>query len=358
MPVIVVEDDKILRLLEVILDPRVTQSRVEAFKDYLSFDVADPLKWFTQQRRLAAAIYPAEVILVKNPMEMRSALPDADAIVIENLKVSDYELSLGKKLRLVQKFGVDTRNIDLTACAKMGIRCKTLRRRVNGAVGEHAILLMLALGRKLIETNGALDFGSLRSLGYRPALFKNRHVQGANWARVNGIQSLQGATVGALGLGEIGREVAVRAKAMGSRILYYQRRPLTKKLEKQSSATFVSFEKLLQTSDFISIHLPLNPETKGMLNQDAFALMKKNVILSNVSRAPIIDRDALIEALDNKNIGGVGLDVHYQEPSAKQEPLKQYANVILSPHIAVAHRSHNLADMAELIKNLFGVLGS
>jgi len=354
---IVVQDDKILRFLEVILDPDVSEERVEAFRDYLSCDVPDPDVWFDEQRRLAAAIYPSTVKMVADEAQMNAALPDADAVVSESFSIGADELALAGTLKLIQKFGVDARNVDLDACAAAEVPVKTLRRRVNGTVAEHAILLMMAVGRKLVETDGALDFDSLRALGYEAAKFHPDHVAGANWARVSDLKSLQGATLGALGFGEIGREVATRAKAMGMEVLYYQRTRLPADIEAESEATYVSYEKLFEASDFISIHLPLNASTEGMVDTASFARMKPGAIIANISRAQIIDRDALIAALDSGHLGGAGLDVHYAEPGDPKEPLKNYRNVVLSPHVAVAQRLHNMADIAELVANLTEALG-
>jgi len=356
MATIVVQDDKILRFLQVILDPDVAPSRVNAFRDYLAFDIPDPDAWFEEQRQRATAIYPSRILMVEDEDAMRAALPEADAVVSESFRIGAGDLALGTNLKLVQKFGIDARNVDQDACRDAGVPVRTLRRRVNGTVAEHAILLMLAVGRKLIETHGALDFASLQALGYKPAKFDPDHVAGANWARIHGLRSLQGATLGALGLGEVGREVATRARAMGMEILYYQRTRLPKDIEAECSATYVSYEELLQRSDFISVHLPLNDSTRGMLNSDAFALMKTGAIVANISRAHIVDQDALIAALDGGRLGGAGLDVHYEEPGASNEPLRNYPNVVLSPHIAVAQRAHNLADTAELVGNLANAL--
>lgn len=354
---IVVQDDKILRFLEVILDPDVSAERVEAFRDYLSFDVADPDAWFDEQRRLAASIYPSKITMVEDEAAMRTALPDADAVVSESFSIGKAELETGKNLKLIQKFGIDARNVDLAACAAAGVPVRTLRRRVNGTVAEHAILLMMAVGRKLTETDGALDFASLQALGYKPAKFHPDHVAGANWARVHGLKSLQGATLGALGLGEVGREVATRAKAMGMEILYFQRTRLPAEIEAESGARYVSYDELLEASDFISVHLPLNESTEGMVDSASFARMKPGAIIANISRAQIIDRDAMIAALDSGRLGGAGLDVHYAEPGDPDEPLKTYSNVILSPHVAVAQRAHNMADTAEMVANLAAALG-
>ncbi len=352
MPVIVVDDDKVLRFLHVLLDPGVPPDRAAALTDFLSFDIADVGTWMDNVRVSCGALYPASVRMVPDQDSLHAALPEADAVVVEGLAVGEAELARSAGLKLVQKFGVDSRNIDLDACARAGISVRTVRRRVNGAVAEHAIALMMAVGRKICETEGALDFSSLRALGYKPALFDANHISGANWARIHGLKSLQGATLGALGLGEVGREVAPRARAMGMEVLYYQRNRLPSEIEAESNAQYVSFEELLERSDFLSVHLPLTPETEGMIDAAAFARLKPGAILVNVSRAHIVDRGALIEALNSGHLGGAGLDVHYQEPGDADEPLKSYPNVVLSPHIAVASRTHAIADMEAVVSNL------
>ena len=358
MLTIIIEDDKILRSLQVILDLNVSAERTHAYCDYLSVDTPDPLSWIEQQRKKVASILPINIQMVESADTMRALIPNSHAIITESLSIGGEELGIGGELKLIQKFGMDTRNIDVPACERAGVLVRTLRRRVNGVVAEHAILLMLAVGRKLIETNGALDLFSLRSLGYKPKRFDTNHISGANWARIDGLRSLSGATVGALGMGEVGREVAVRAKAMGATIIYYQRSQLSEKLEQKYGATYTPYEELLQSSDFISLHLPLTDQTVGMIDDRSFELMKPGAILTNISRAHIIDRDALIKALRSGDLGGAGLDVHYEEPANDtDDTLKSFKNVVLSPHIAVADRSHNMADTAELIDTLVDVFG-
>ena len=125
---------------------------------------------------------------------------------------------------------------------------------------------------------------------------------------------------------------------------------MPEEVERECGARYVTFEEMLGQSDFISIHLPLNDSTRGMIDGAAFDRMRQGAILVNISRAHIVDRASLVAALDGGRIGGAGVDVHYDEP------LKAYPNVILSPYIAVAARDHNMADADELITNLVDVL--
>ncbi|MEC7463220.1 MAG: NAD(P)-dependent oxidoreductase, partial [Pseudomonadota bacterium] len=155
-----------------------------------------------------------------------------------------------------------------------------------------------------------------------------------------------------LGLGEIGQEVASRVNAFGAKVIYFQRNRQPENVEKLLGAKYCSFRDLLSRSDYLSIHLPSNKSTRGLLDEDAISLMKDGSFLVNVSRAEIIDRDALLQALENNKLGGVALDVQYEEPSPSDEPLKNYPTAILTPHSAVAGRGIAAADMEELIGNL------
>lgn len=357
MPLILVEDDVILRTVPVILDPETPAERQSAIADYFSVDVPDFDGWRGALRGRHPRLFPARVRLIGAQDEFRAALSEADAAVIQGLEVGAAELDRAPRLRIVQKFGTDLRNIDEAACARRGVAVRPLRRRVNVAVAEHAIAMMLALAKRLPELGGRIDLESLRAAGFQPRMYDRRHSASANWARVSGMKTLYGATLGALGLGEIGREVASRARAFGMTVVYYQRNRMPAAIEAESGARHVGFDELLRTSDFISIQLPSNASTSGMIDARAFSLMKKDAILVNISRAPIIDRAALLDALAGGRIGGVGLDVHYEEPAAPDEPLKRFPNALLTPHTAVAGRLNGTGDMEELVGNLAAAIG-
>ncbi len=314
MPLIAVKDDKILRFVQRLLDPQVEPARIAAFTDYLAFDIPDVHGWIDHVRKSCGSFYPASVRMVPDQEALRAALPEADGLVIEGLNFGAQELSLAPNLKIVQNFGLDTRHIDMEACGRAGIKTPRFQRRIKAAVAEHAIALMLAVGRKICETDGALDSASLNKQGYPAAMFDVNHISGANWARVPGLKNLQGSTLGALGLGEVGMEVANRARAMGMDILYHQRRRLAPELEKKWDAQYVGFGELLERADFLSIYIPLNDETRGLVDGAALGRMKQGAILVNISRAHIVDRQALIQAMDSGHLGGAAFDVHYQEP--------------------------------------------
>ncbi len=357
MPVVVAQDDVIIRTVQVVLDPETPAERHAAFADYFSVDVADFDGWLERVRAQVPGLYPATVRMVGDQAAFHAALPDADAAVIESLAMGEAELAVAGRLKVVQNFGTDLRNIDQAACARHGVAVKPLRRRVNVAVAEHAMALMLTLAKRIHLTHGRLDVASLNEAGFPARMFDRRHVAGANWSRVDGLRTLSGATLGALGLGEIGREVAQRARGFDMKILYHQRNRLPDDIEAPLGACYSGFEELLERSDVVSIHLPLTPATEGMIDTAAFARMKPGALLVNISRAAIIDRAALLEALESGRLGGAGLDVHYNEPGEADDPLKRFDNTVLTPHNAVASRVNATGDMEELVANLAEAVG-
>jgi len=356
MPNIVAEDDVIIRASQVILDPETDPERYAAIMDYYRVDLPDFDGWVDSVRRASGGLFPARFEMVSKIEAYHEAIADADGIICESLPVGEAELGRAPNLKIVQKFGTDTRNIDLDACKKRRVTVKLLRRRVNIAVAEHAIATLLAMAKKLTLLNHRIDEQSLRDAGFEPKMYDRRHAAAANWGRVDGLRTLHESTVGCLGLGEIGREVASRASAFGANVLYHQRNRLPANIEDPLGATYCGFDDLLERSDFVSIHLPMNDSTRSLIDAAAFDRMKDGAFLINISRAAIIDRQALMEVLESDRLGGIALDVHYEEPSPADDPLKNYPKALLTPHTAVAGRDNATADMEELIGNLATVI--
>ena len=357
MPVIVAENDPIIRNIQVVLDPDTPADRQDAIADYFSVDLPDFAAWRDDLRARAAPVFPAEFRMADDVEAFRAALTDAEGVIVEGMAFGAAELDLAPGLRIVQKFGADLRNIDLEACAARGVPVKPLRRRVNGAVAEHVFALMLALAKKICAIGGRIDTASLEAVGYAPKLYDSRHCGRSNWGRIGGLGTLEGATLGAVGLGEIGRELARRASAFGMEVLYYQRRRLPDEVERAHGARYCGFEELLERSDYVSIQLPSNRETRNMIDDAAFRRMKPGAVLINVSRAEIIDREALIEALESGHLGGAGLDVFWEEPAAADDPLTAFPNVVITPHIAVASRWNGARDVEEAVLNFAEAIG-
>ena len=178
---------------------------------------------------------------------------------------------------------------------------------------------MLMLARKLETVSGLVTPARAKAAGLELRPFGRPYTPGGNYPRVGGTRALNGATIGIIGLGEIGREIALRAAAFGMRVLYHQRTRAPEAEERELKATHVPLATLLAESDWIMPQLPTLPSTRDLLGRDELARIKPGACIVNVANAPIINRDALLEALRAGRLGGVALDVHYQEPVADDD---------------------------------------
>ncbi len=355
LPVLVVEDDVWARLVGVVLDPKTAEERRAALADFMSPDLPDFRAWCDEVREAAGPLFPSDVRLVASVLQLRENLAAAAAtaaIVTETLNIGKEELALAPRLKAVHKYGMVLRNIDVAACAARGVKVLSIRRRANISCAEHALALMLTLARRLHKLVGLISIEQLNGLGrdYRP--FDRRHAPGANWGRFSGTRALNGSTIGIIGLGEIGREIALRAAAFGMTVFYFQRTKLSATDEAGLKVTYRPLEALLADSDWVIPQLPLDASTLHFLNRERLALMKPGACIVNVSRAEVIDREALTEALRSGRLGGFALDVQYEEPGRADDELLAFDNVILTPHMAGSPRFNGLKDIAEVIGNL------
>ena len=357
LPVVVVEDDPFPRLIQVILDPAAPAARRAAFSHFFAHEEPDFAGWCGRLRARLKRLHPAEVRLVADQDALLAAMPGARVVVVESLSLGKQEIAAaGKTLCIAQKYGTVPSNIDAAACKRARIRVLTLRRRVNISCAEHAFGLMLALARKLRETAGLISVEQLQAAGYSPTKYDREHTANANWARITGTRNLFGRQIGLVGFGEIGREMALRAAAFGMRIVYTQRHRLTKAEESRYGATCAPLDELLATSDFVSLHLPLNDATRGIIGRRELGLIKPGAILVNISRPPLVDREALLEALRAGRLGGFGLDPHYDAPGRADDPLLGFRNAVITPHLAGSPRYNSLDDFEELLLGLDAAL--
>lgn len=352
LPVIVVEDDPFTRLIQIVLDPATSEERRAAFADFMSPDEPDFAGWCARVRANSPGLHPAEVRMVTSEAEMRAQLPEACALVVEGFRVGSDDLAAAPRLKLVQKYGAILRNIDIAACKARGVKVLPLRRRANISCAEQTFALMLALARKLDRLIGLVTVERMAAAGYDFRPFDRRHTPGANYARVAGLRPLHGTTIGIIGMGEIGRELARRAVAFDMRVLYFQRTRLSEAEERDLQARYVPLQTLLAESDWIAPQLPRTPSTRGLLGRAELAHVKSGACIVNVADAAIIDRDALIEALRSGRIGGFALDPLYQEPLPANDELLRLDNVILVPHMGGSPRFNGLNDLEELITGM------
>jgi phosphoglycerate dehydrogenase-like enzyme len=211
-------------------------------------------------------------------------------------------------LRLLSIWGTGTDNVDLTAAQRHRVTVTNTPGVSAASVAEHALALMLAVARGIPAQDAA--------------------VRGGSWPRGQGIE-LYGKTLGLIGLGAIGRQFAQIGRGIGMRVIAWTMHP-----NPALGVELVEFEQLLRTSDVVSLHVRLSPETQGMLGVREFGRMKPGAILVNTARGAIVDEAALIEALSTRRIAGAGLDVFATEPLPAGHPLTALSNVVLTPHSA------------------------
>jgi phosphoglycerate dehydrogenase-like enzyme len=356
MPILLLEEDHFLKIVPVILDPATPIAHQLAVADFFAHDVPDFLGWARELRERIPGLYPATVVWAKDQAECLAKLPAADGVVVESLVVDRAALAAAGRLKIVQKFGTVAANIDQAVCAERGIAVAFLHRHVNVAVAEQCIALMLALAKRICPLNGLVERGALEAAGYAIRERASASVGYSNFARVPGLRMLYGATLGIIGLGEVGREIARRAAAFGMETVYFQRRRLAAADEAAVSARFAPLHELMARSDYLIVQLPLNDSTRGMIDAEVLRGVKPGAFLINCARAELVDRDALIAALEEGRLGGLALDVGYDEPTKPDDPLLRFRGnptVILTPHTAIAARQNALSDLERLCVNLW-----
>lgn len=350
MTILALEVDPPLRLMGVILDPTTSPERLAAFADYVRHDVPDLAGWIAELRPRLGALYPATILPAHDVPSFHAALATAQVAAIEALPFGEAELDAAPHLVCVQQFGLDTRRIDLAACARRGVAVRTQRRRTNIAVAEHAIALLLALAKRLDAIGNRVTDPALEAGGFHPAPFDTRHTAAANWGRVAGLRNLTGATLGLIGFGEIGREVARLAIGIGMRVLVAQRTPIPREEQARLGITQVPFTQALAEADAVSLHVP--GQTRDLVDAAAIARMKRGAFLINTARAAVVNRAALIDALHSGQLGGAGFDVMYQEPTAPGDDLLSCPNILFTPHLAGGSRWNALLDMADMLTGI------
>ncbi|KAL8824022.1 MAG: hypothetical protein Q9191_005359 [Dirinaria sp. TL-2023a] len=238
-------------------------------------------------------------------------------------------------VQFVSHNGAGYDQIDVAACNRRGISVSNTPRVVDAATADVAIYLLLGALRRLHTPSTAIRSGAWRgsmSLGHDP----------------------EGKVLGILGMGGIGSAVACRAAAFGLKVQYYNRRPVMPH-KNVANARHVSFETLLTTSDLISVHLPLSPATKHLIGAKEFAMMRDGVVIVNTARGPIIDEQALVDAMECGKVFGAGLDVYEREPKV-HSGLIESEKVVLLPHIGTATYETQYELEILVIKNVRSAL--
>ena len=350
--IILVEDDPFPRMLKAFLDPTAEPQYLAALADFFAHDLPDFAGWLANLRELAGPLFPAELRPVADQDALHAQLADATVIVTESFEIGERQLAAAPHLQVVQKYGAMLRGIDVAACEARGIAVLPLRRRANISYAEHAFMVMLALSKQLHRLHGRISFEQLQAAGFQPKMFDTGYTPGSGWPRARGLSILYGTTLGIIGFGEIGREIALRAHAFGMPVLCTQRTPMSATEQREWHVTYCDRDALLRDSDWVCVQLPSNANTQNYLDHAQFAQMKPGAHLINVSRAQVVNRDALLAALRSGHLGGFALDPLYEEPGRAEDELLQFENVILTPHVAAMPRHNALDDFRDLVRGI------
>jgi glyoxylate reductase len=248
-------------------------------------------------------------------------------------------LARASRLRVVGNVAVGYDNVDLAACAKRGIVVTNTPGVLTEATADLAFALMLAAARRVAEGDRMVRAGAFE--GWSPTLLLGVPVHGA--------------TLGIVGLGRIGAAVARRARGFGMRVLYAQRTRLAPEMERALLAQHASLEDVFATSDFVTLHCPLTPETRHVVSRARLARMKVGSVLVNTARGACVDEAALAQSLETGPLGAAGLDVFEDEPRVHPALLAR-PEVVLAPHIGSADRPTREAMARMAVENVIAVL--
>lgn len=296
-----------------------------------------------------------EVVVPEGVTEegIAAAARHADVILAYKAPITRAVLDAARNARMIQKFGVDCKNIDLAAARDRGIPVFTRSLIRNATVADHAMALMLACARRLLECHRVVAEARYLEFGYVPRQTGQKNVHHGNWIKVPGVVDLLEATVGIVALGDIGAEIARRVRPFGPRICYYQRRQHTRETEAALDAHYMSLDELIAAVDYLFLVLPHTPETENLLSRERIARMKPTASVINVGRGGLIDEEALCAALRDGKLAMAGLDVFRWEPLPQHSPLISLPNVVLSPHMAGgASERYWDVDVAAVLENI------
>ena len=232
-------------------------------------------------------------------------------------------------LRLISIWGTGTDHVDLDAARRLGVRVTNTPGVSAVAVAEHALALMLAVAKRTVQVD--------------------QQVRQGRWPRAM-VTQLRGKTLGLIGTGAIGREMARLGAGIGMRVIAWSFHP------RGDIAEWVSLEEIFRVSDVVSVHVRLSAETQGLIRREHFELMKPTAIFLNTARGGIVNESELVQALVTSRIAGAGLDVFETEPLPPNSPLQTMENVVLSPHAAGITPEATEAGLALAIENVFSFL--
>lgn len=264
----------------------------------------------------------ADVYVADNqdPNNYLDEMQDADALIVRIAKCDGHAIENSPKLKVIGRTGVGYDSVDVKTATEKGIPVVITPGANNRSVAEHAVAMMFALSKNLVEAQQEMCKG-------------NWEIRGAKKAF-----ELEGKTVGILGLGAIGRETAKICEGCGMKVAAYDPFLSKEQVEGYGAVYYKDYEELLKASDVVSIHVPLTDETRNMIGKKQLSEMKKTALIINCSRGGIVNEAELVEALKAGDIAGAGTDVFCNEPPKTDDPLLNCPNLIVSPHSAAQTR--------------------
>ena len=257
--------------------------------------------------------------------------PGAEAILCYKAALPASVIHAAGKLRYIQKHGLNCKNIDADAARERGVPVGTQSLMRNATVAEQALTLMLCCERKAILGQKVVEAGVYREMGLEPVATSQWNIR-PNWPEIEGVAELYGKSVGVVGLGDIGMDIARRCLAFGMEIFYYQRTRHAPDVEAAYQARYLGFDDLLARVDYLVLVLPHTEESEGMIGAGELERMKNTAALINVGRGALVDEAALARALRDGTIAMAGLDVYRYEPLPADSPLIGLPNAVLLPH--------------------------
>jgi D-3-phosphoglycerate dehydrogenase / 2-oxoglutarate reductase len=276
----------------------------------------DP-SWFEIERQIIEAAGGKVLVQRAENEEQRiELLRDAQAVLVGGAQINRTVIEAAPNLELIVRYGVGLDTLDIPAATEHGVLVAHYPDFCQPEVANHALMLLLAVARKLVPHDRSIRSGQYRGTPLGPSA------------------PLHGETMGIVALGNIGRHFARRAEAIGMRVIAYDPYVDDDDFREHGVERAATLEDLIDHADHISIHAPLTSETHHMFSREQFARMKPATILVNTARGPIVDQEALVEALRGGQIGGAGLDVFEVEPLAGESLLCEFDNVVLTPHSA------------------------
>jgi phosphoglycerate dehydrogenase-like enzyme len=270
-----------------------------------------------------------------DPDHLHRFIADAAYAVVWDIAVDGALLQAGRRLKLLHKWGVGIDNLDLDAARGLGITVARTTGSNAVPVAEFTIGVMLALTRRLLEADAGMQQG--------------RWLKNDIWR--NSV-TLAYLTVGIVGLGAIGTEVAKRLAAFGCRILYYKPNRLADAAERALGVEYAPLGELLRQADIVTLHCPLTAATRGLIGPEAFKVMKEGAILINAARGGVVSEPDLVRALQTGRVGAAAVDVFDTEPIPADHPLIGWPNVLLTPHCAATTFDNSRKGIARVMENI------